>query len=71
MKVYADAAGLGDDKNSIVLADPDLKRKMEQFGGKAETIEKLKKQLETLAKETGTMYRFYSNPRGWTTRRRT
>jgi hypothetical protein len=62
LKVYADAAGLGDDKGSMVLADPALKAKSEQFAGKAETIEKLKKHLEILAKETGEMHKFYANP---------
>jgi hypothetical protein len=62
LKVYADAAGLGDEKNSMVLADPELKAKLEQFAGKAETVEKLKKHLEILAKETGEMHKFYANP---------
>jgi Protein of unknown function (DUF2723) len=62
LKVYADAAGLGSETSSMVLSNPALKAKLEQFGGKAETIEKLKKHLEILAKETGEMHKFYANP---------
>ena len=62
LRIYADAAGLGDASNSIVQANPALKAKLEQFDGKAATLDKFKKQLEVLATEISTMRKFYANP---------
>ncbi|MEY4926252.1 MAG: hypothetical protein RI894_688, partial [Bacteroidota bacterium] len=62
LKIYADAAGLGDNNVNTYKAVPALRAKLEQFSGKAETIEKLKKQLLILAEETAIMRKFYTNP---------
>lgn len=62
LKVYADAANLGDQKTNMYKNDPALQAKLEQFSGKAETVEKLKKHLTILADETAIMAKFYKNP---------
>ncbi len=62
LKVYADAANLGDEQSNMYKSDPAIRAKLEQFSNRAVTIEKLKKELTLMADETGTMRKFYMNP---------